>query len=118
MGEEEKWCKVCNGDGVVLQEVVTRTVKGQAGDSSLLRVASDCFKEAAKIQGLYPEKGEKHEHVHFHQDQNAFAEAPSDLLVDALSAIRRLEASVNGRKKENKEVGEDDTVVDVDSSDG
>lgn len=40
------------------QEIVTRTVKGQAGDPAFLRVAKDAYVEKAKLDGLYVQKHE------------------------------------------------------------
>jgi len=49
---EIDWCVACEGKGTVMTEVVTKKVKGQAGDSSFLRVFNECIKEIAKLEGL------------------------------------------------------------------
>ncbi len=40
------------------KEIVTRTVKGQAGDPAFLRIAKDAQVEKAKLDGLYVQKHE------------------------------------------------------------
>lgn len=50
-GHEED-CVNCDGTGKVIIE--TTTVKGQAGDPAMLRIAKDCITEMAKLKGLYP----------------------------------------------------------------
>jgi len=50
-GEVEK-CRRCDGSGVEVQSTMKKT--GQAGDASHLRLAKECFVEAAKIEGSIP----------------------------------------------------------------
>jgi len=49
-------CSVCKGTGLVTVELITKRVKGQAGDSSFLRTFKECMAEAAKIKGIYPKE--------------------------------------------------------------
>jgi hypothetical protein len=51
-----KACSTCEGEGEVIQELVTTRETGQAGDSSFLRVANDSIREIARLKALYPEK--------------------------------------------------------------
>jgi len=51
---EEVWCPTCKGDGTVMAEVVTRKVKGRAGDSSFLKEFRMSIQEVCKLEGLYP----------------------------------------------------------------
>ncbi len=49
-------CPACSGKGTVTVEVVTKRVKGQAGDPSFLKVYKDCMTEIARVKGLYPKE--------------------------------------------------------------
>ena len=49
-------CKACKGEGTVLVEVVTKKVKGQAGDASFLREFRENMTAAAKLKGLFPKE--------------------------------------------------------------
>lgn len=52
-GEETKeWCKACEGDGEQLSEVITRKVRGQAGDASFLEQARKLLQDIHRLQGL------------------------------------------------------------------
>ena len=48
----DEWCFSCDGEGVIVDEVITREIRGQAGDSAFLRVQLDCLKELARLKGL------------------------------------------------------------------
>jgi len=54
----DEWCDECKGKGIVEKEIVTKKVRGQAGDAAHLRITLDCFREVAKLQGLYLEDKE------------------------------------------------------------
>lgn len=47
-------CPVCEGSGTVIHEIITKDRVGQAGDSSMLQVARQCWEGIAKLQGLQP----------------------------------------------------------------
>jgi hypothetical protein len=53
MKRKELPCKTCQGTGEILVEDSVKRVKGQAGDSTLLRMYLDSTREAARISGLY-----------------------------------------------------------------
>ena len=53
--DSEEWCGRCEGMGKIVDEVVMREVKGQAGDSSFLRVMLDVQREIARLKGLHPQ---------------------------------------------------------------
>lgn len=50
-------CEVCDGEGKVKTEVISKRVKGKAGDSSFLNVARLCFTDIAKIEGTIQKNG-------------------------------------------------------------
>jgi len=54
--DEVDWCAVCDGRGEVMAEVQTRKQTGQSGDPSFLRIVKECLVEAAKLEGLAPQK--------------------------------------------------------------
>lgn len=92
--ETEKWCEVCQGKGKVIEEVVTRTVKGQAGDSSFLITMLQTIREWNKMHGNYPSKAEQHQHLHLHQGQDQssvdLSTVSSENLLDAVRVMKRL----------------------------
>ncbi len=96
---DEPPCKECRGKG----EVRSRSgkIKGTSGDPAFLKVAEDCVKEAARLEGLYRPKqvdhrhsGKvEHRHAHLHVAAGAngtLAGASGDDLLKAREMIRRL----------------------------
>ena len=68
-------CTECKGAGNIDITVETREIKGQAGDSSFLKVVRDCITEINKMEGLQVvnhkvqgsiEHDHQHQHVHAH----------------------------------------------------
>lgn len=95
--ETEKWCEYCDGSGTTLQEVVTRKIKGQAGDAAFLKTAKDAIAECAKIMGLYrkEKKEEKpleggNTFVMIDGRQADLSTVSSNLLLQAREALYRL----------------------------
>lgn len=98
--ELNRECDRCLGTSVVT--VTTRKVRGQAGDSSFLRVAKDCFVECARLEGLYP----KDTHISGVLRKTAqailpdgtikqaieeqFFQVPADLVVEARATLERI----------------------------
>jgi len=101
--ESGEWCENCNGDGERVVEVMTRRVKGQAGDSSFLRTQLEVVKEINRINGNYPERTKKVEHKHVHAQIDLSRASSEDLLaameiVDVLrrSEVKQIESEVVG----------------------
>lgn len=115
MVSETEWCKICNGEGEIMVETVTRKVRGQAGDSSFLKEFRESVKECAKLLGLYPTKKpielpkpDTHLHAHIHQNgTSSLSGADPEALLDAREALLRLKQSIESNKAidvESKEV--------------
>lgn len=49
-----EWCEVCDGKGSIIQEEITRSVRGQAGDPRFLTLIKDCIREISKLTGTLP----------------------------------------------------------------
>jgi len=50
--ESQEWCPVCQGDGFILQEKVTRKTTGQAGDPTFLRERRELIKFRCFLLGI------------------------------------------------------------------
>ena len=100
-GDEDckEWCPECGGEGKVMEETVTRTVKGQAGDSSFLREYRANVEAISKLEGLYPDRdkpgGDLHLHQHLHQKIDLSRLTPEDVL-GFRRGLRRLECDRGG----------------------
>lgn len=102
----DEWCDVCGGEGVVETEIVTQRASGSPGDSSFLKEYRMTVTELAKLEGLYPEKGEQRHvvegrvlHAHLHRDEereNRWMGAPPELLLEALRALDKLKSGMAG----------------------
>lgn len=94
-GDTTEWCDECGGKGELMREVVTRKVKGQAGDAAHLRVFFDSVREVARLQGLYVRtdpRGRKGPSVNINVGAGSIvgldlSNVPEDKLLDALSAM-------------------------------
>jgi hypothetical protein len=90
----ERWCVTCDGDGKIMTEIVTKKVKGQAGDANFLRVQLDCIREINRIRGHYPKSyadGTNNTHLHLHQAPTMdLSNVPEDVLLKALEAMDQL----------------------------
>jgi len=96
-----EWCDACGGDGRVIEEQITRKVKGQAGDSSFLMVKLQAMREWNKLHGNYPEKKKdaaSEQHLHLHQaSQIDLSRASPESLLEALSAMNRVKLEMRER---------------------
>jgi hypothetical protein len=109
-------CEACNGEGIVNVETIKRTTKGQAGDSTFLKVFNDSIKEIAKLEGLYAKVKQPkvavskvegaviHAHVAARMDG-----VPAEVLLEAREAYEKLlehsdpeEESIEGEVIEEK----------------
>lgn len=92
-------CLNCDGTGRVNEEVVTRKVSGQAGDSPFLEVARKCTVEIAKMEALYAQPEVKVQHVISGEAsvvmtiEQKYKEADPELIIQAKAALARLEES-------------------------
>lgn len=92
-------CLNCDGTGRVNEEVVTRKVSGQAGDSPFLEVARKCTVEIAKMEALYAQPEVKVQHVVSGGAEitmtieQKYKEADPELIIQAKAALARLEES-------------------------
>ncbi len=98
----KKWCPACGGDGELMVEVVTRTVKGQCGDPAYLVAAREGLKEVAKLLGV-PVKLPKKEgdlHLELHATVvNSYDGAPREKMLAVMVAIDELDRSVEAQQK-------------------
>lgn len=97
-----EWCETCGGNCVVMVEVVTRRAKGQAGDSSFLRVFNECVREKARLWGLYPSMAgkvvnKKSLHLHQHNGQTLnLRNVKSEDILAAKMAVERVRLGMDG----------------------
>ncbi len=96
-------CPSCFGKGVLENKTVKRKIK--SGDSSMLRVATDCIKECARIQGVYIDAGKSKgtlRQLTLNQKkisdteieskiEELYIDAPVDLLINAKRLITELQ---------------------------
>lgn len=89
-------CNCCDGSGFVTVEHKSIRRKGQAGDSAHLRVAKECFAECARLKGLFrrPKEPKRKPQVHVHVTDKQLENAPEDVLLEVLSAHRKLAGPV------------------------
>jgi len=92
-------CPDCFGNGEIRSKTVKR--KHKSGDSSMLRVAADCIKECARIQGVYIDNSkaratlkqltmEKKNGEIKDKVEELYIDAPVDLLINAKRVIEEL----------------------------
>ena len=93
----DRWCEDCSGDGTTMEEVVTRTVRGQAGDSSFLREYRECVRELSRLLGLNPPKKPRRVavegkvvHAHLHGGRIDLSGASSETVLEAKAALDKL----------------------------
>lgn len=90
--DSEEWCERCEGGGIVVDEVVTREVRGQSGDANFLRVQIDCLKELSKLKGVYPiTKREEKGIVNMNVIQIPgvdLSQVPSEKLLEAMKVLQ------------------------------
>lgn len=105
---ETDWCDTCKGEGTTEGEV-TIQVRGQAGDASYLGIVKECIKEINHLEGNHAPKRvavrgrqeTKVMHAHLHvQVGEEYANAPPELLLEAKSALLKLDQA---RKAGNRE---------------
>ncbi len=85
-------CDTCGGTGKVKSEIVTRRIKGQAGDAAFLARFNDSVREIARLEGLYeePQREASKTEVHIHQEQIDLSRAPPEMLLEAMSLWDRM----------------------------
>ncbi len=111
-----KWCKACGGDGELMTEVVTRSVKGQCGDQAYLTVVREGLKEIARLLcvpvkplKLPKMKIDEVKQLNLSMPEDLYRGAPRDLLVATMIAHEKLKrAAVSGRKVIDAEVIEEE----------
>lgn len=98
------FCPACDGNGEVMVEKVRKRVRGQAGDSSFLKVMGWTVVEQAKLEGLHVERKEvevsgqvEHLHAHASITREDLARLTDDQLLELEAAQRRI---VDGRAVE------------------
>ena len=105
---ELDWCATCKGEGTVEGEV-TIQVKGQAGDAAYLGIIKECVKEINHLEGNHAPK--KHQvrgraetkvmHAHLQvQVGEEYADAPPELILEAKSALLKLDQAKKSADKE------------------
>lgn len=84
-----------------MTEVVTRKVKGQAGDSSFLNVYQRGITEMAKLEGLYEKReviptGDPQPQLHLHAAIGNFevGTIPTEVLLEARGLMARLKQQI------------------------
>ena len=93
-----EWCKWCDGEGQIVEEIVTKTVLGHVADAQFLRVGQECQKEVSKLLGLYPSKSTPpiivpvSSEVHLHKHEGA--EVPRDIILKVMLATDELEQAI------------------------
>lgn len=91
-----KKCVACKGEGTVIVEQVSKRMKGQAGDSSLLRLYKECMQDVAKTKGLYPKEPNNlpitNNTVHIYGGVD-YSKADDELLLEAKQMLLRLTES-------------------------
>jgi len=98
--DKNRKCKACGGSGEIMVENVVRTVTKQAGDSSLLRLYTDCVRGMARLEGLYgvgPRKRggvQQHQHQHIHGTID-WDKVPAEKLLAVRRAHQRALESVD-----------------------
>lgn len=110
-------CLKCKGEGTLTTE--TTKIKGQAGDSSFLRVAKECFLEAAKLEGvaapddkmrlstILSDSKQLSDGNLQQQVAEMYLEAPSDLIIEALRAHDELREKVKQKTKSVERIADD-----------
>ena len=117
IGGETEQCEDCEGTGQ--QTIETTRVRGQAGDPAMLRLAKDCFAEAAKLEGLLPGVPASGRLLkrsaallgddYVEQIEELYYEAPAEAILRAKVALEELRAGLrdgtikaisDGRKRE------------------
>jgi len=111
VGDTTEWCLACKGEGKVMTEIMTRKVKGQAGDSSFLGRVNEAVREMCRLENHYPSyrgKGRRRSvHLHKHQHIN-LSGVPSEVLLEAKGVIEKLREAAGGNGR----------VIDVESREG
>ena len=112
-----KQCLRCAGTGKVIEERVNRTVAGQAGDATLMRVFIDAVDKAAKFEGIHSKVGDTQKvlHAHLHGQVDWSRVTPDDLIT-VMKIQAKAIASSNGdavlevasRRMEDDETQEDE----------
>lgn len=100
--ENGDWCEACDGKGKVTSEVVSRRVRGKAGDSGHLRVFLEAVEKMIKLENLYPARKEQLDvrgKIGVVSASLDFSQAPPEVILEAKRAVDLLRASVNGRKQ-------------------
>lgn len=95
--DEIEWCEMCKGTGKVTAEVVTRKVKGQAGDSSFLKAFNDSIKEIVKIEGLIPKESLVVKGAITHEYVNTLSIDWSKVPDEALLEVKRIWARITNQ---------------------
>ena len=125
---DEEECPACEGKGKQLVEVVTRKIKGQAGDSAFLNVAARILSDIDKIEGTIIRKQAvkvkgkvAHGHLHASLDEDKLRAIPDDDLLELRKLHHRLlSPSALAEQEEQDEIIEvpDDGLDDEDEDDG
>ncbi len=92
------WCRSCDGEGLTVNSDVTRETRGQSGNASHLRVALDCIRQIALIEGLYPRGDVTVNKLTVNQQNNVqnvdLSSAPTDLVLEARRVCLQLSSSL------------------------
>lgn len=100
MPNTETWCETCDGNGEVIKEVVTKRIKGQAGDSTFLNIYQRGIIEAAKLEGLYLERKEPSQPaVNINVADGGrldFSAVDPEMILEAKGLLERIEAAAKG----------------------
>jgi len=83
--DTEEWCPLCNGDGFIIQEKITRRVTGQAGDPSFLKERRELIKFRCFLLGIPDKSPDEKPIININ-----FANISNDKILKALSAIEQL----------------------------
>lgn len=110
-------CPVCEGSGKVVHEIITKDRVGQAGDSSMLQVARQCWEGIAKLQGLQP-KTPAGTNIGVLVMDNQTLEKFRSLDADTLLALRnQQQRAIRGNKERGPKQTGSDCVIEGTLSD-
>lgn len=109
MASKELWCDACDGTGKVMSEIVTRRVKGQAGDPRFIQEFRNCMTEAVKLEGLViNDRSQKGNVIVAETVQIAgldLSKVPNEALLEAKQSFLRLTSSIR------ETIDKEDTVI-------
>lgn len=97
--EADDFCERCDGNGERLVEKVRKKIKGQAGDSSFLKIMGWTVVEQARLEGLHVDRktlevrgqvDHKHLHAHATITKEDLARLSDDQLLELEAAQRRV----------------------------